>query len=337
MSLIDLQQATVPSTASAHRPAVSVVHGLDAFRRDVVDGLSAPRKTLPCKWFYDERGSALFDAICELPEYYPTRTETAILEAHAAEMAELIGPDAVLIELGSGSSVKTRRLLDALASPAGYVPVDISAQHLARSARRLAAAYPHVPVKPLAADYTQAFTVPSIDGAERRVAYFPGSTIGNFHPDEAVAFLARLAELVSPGGGLLIGVDLEKSLNVLLPAYDDAAGVTAEFNRNLLHRINRELGGDVDVDAFTHEARWNPEAGQGVGRIEMHLVSLSEQTVHVAGDAFAFRAGESIHTECSYKHTLDGFAALAAEAGWRVERVWTDERRWFSVQSLITA
>lgn len=304
---------------------------LARMRDEVWAGLAAPRKTLPCKWLYDAHGSALFERICELPEYYPTRTELGILEAHAGEMARRLGDRCLLVEYGSGSSRKTRLLLDRLEAPAGYVPIDISRAALTASARALAAAYPSLEVLPVCADYGEPLALPRPRrSARRRAVFFPGSTIGNFTPPDAQRFLARMAQVAGAGGGILIGADLRKDPAILEAAYDDAAGVTAAFDRNLLVRINRELAADFPVERFRHEAVWN----DGEGRVEMHLVSLDARTVTVAGRRFAFAAGESIHTENSYKYTLPGFAALAAGAGLAVRRVWTDPRGWFSVQWL---
>lgn len=301
------------------------------FRDDVWAGLAQPQKTLPCKYFYDARGSALFEAICEVPEYYPTRTELSIMESHAAAMAERLGPRCLLVEYGSGSSRKTRLLLDRLRDPAGYVPIDISAAALADSTRALAASYPSLEVLPVCADYTAPFDVPQPRAtAERRGVYFPGSTIGNFTPPQAQRFLARMARVAGPSGVLLVGVDLRKDRATLERAYDDAAGVTAEFNRNLLVRINRELAGDFDLARFAHHARWDEAAG----RVEMHLVALADQRVRVAGRPFEFTAGETIHTENSYKYDAAHFATLAAGVGLAVREVWTDPARRFSVQLL---
>ncbi len=299
------------------------------FLRDVLAGLSRPDKHLPCKYFYDERGSQLFELICELPEYYPTRCELAILEAHAGAMADCLGPGLVLVEYGSGSSRKTRLLLDRLARPRAYVPVDISREHLLASARRLAADYPTLAVVPLCSDFTQSFRLPaSVPAAGRRAVYFSGSTIGNFGPTEAVALLRRIAELVGPGGGLLIGADLKKDRAILEPAYDDAQGVTAAFNLNLLARINRELAGDFVLDRFRHRAFYN----EPHGRIEMHLVSLEAQTVRVADQSFRLARDETICTEYSHKYSLADFAELARAAGLQVHAVWTDPAGLFSVQ-----
>jgi L-histidine Nalpha-methyltransferase len=303
----------------------------EQFLADVVHGLSADSKSIPCKYLYDERGSHLFDDICELDEYYPTRTEMQIMHDHGAEMAELLGPGCLLIEYGSGSSTKTPILLDKLEDPAGYVPIEISREHLLNSAKRVQEAYPDLPVYPVCADYTQPFDLPEIEHpVNRRVVYFPGSTIGNFHPEEAKEFLEQIARVVGPGGGLLLGVDIRKSPEILEPAYNDAAGVTAAFNLNLLERINREMGADFDVSQFRHRAIFN----ESRSRIEMRLFSQREQTVHIGEQAFTFGAGESILTECSYKYGFDDFANLADAAGFRVDRVWTDEVPLFSVQFL---
>jgi len=298
------------------------------FLRDVVAGLSKTPKSLPCKYFYDEAGSRLFDRICRLAEYYPTRCEMAILERHAAAIMGLVEPGSVLVEYGSGSSLKTRLLLDQRRVGA-YVPVDISREHLEKAARALGRDYPEVEVLPLVADFTQPLTLPRSrhDGAPR-VVYFSGSTISNFAPPEAIQLLRRIAAVVGPGGGLIIAVDLKKDRAILEPAYDDSLGVTAEFNLNLLRRINRELGGDFVPERFRHRAVWN----EPQGRIEMYLDSLSAQTAHVGGRAFPLAAGETICTEHSYKFGRAEFAGLADEAGLTVERVWTDDAGLFSVQ-----
>ena len=304
---------------------------IESFRREVLTGLRRSDKELPCKFFYDERGSALFDEICELDEYYPTRTELAIMERHAPAMARHIGGDCLLVEYGSGSSVKTRLLLDHLESPAAYVPLDISKEHLMRSAADLAAAYPSLEVIPVCADYSREYDLPSPRrAAAHRTVYFPGSTIGNFHPPDAREFLHGIAEVCGRGGGLLIGVDLKKDRATLERAYDDARGVTAAFNLNLLERINRELGADFELARFRHEAVYDEEAG----RVEMRVVSLEEQVVSLGGEAFALEEGERIRTECSYKYSVGEFAALAASAGFGVDEVWTDPERRFSVQYL---
>jgi dimethylhistidine N-methyltransferase len=299
------------------------------FLRDVLAGLSRPRKHLPCMYLYDERGSALFEEICTLPEYYPTRCELAILQRHAPEMADLLRAGCALVEYGSGSGLKTRILLDHLHDAHAYVPVDISREHLYRTAGQIARDYPHLAVTPLCADFTRPFALPSaVRDAWRRAVYFSGSTIGNFLPGEATRLLAHVAELVGPGGGLLIGVDLKKSPQILEPAYADARGVTAAFNLNLLARINRELGADFVLKRFRHRAFYDEEHG----RIEMHLVSLAAQSVRLAGRTFALAEGESICTEYSHKYSLADFRALAEAAGLQVRRVWTDEQGLFSVQ-----
>jgi L-histidine Nalpha-methyltransferase len=299
------------------------------FREDVVRGLSLPRKALPPKWLYDRRGSALFELICEQPEYYPTRTELGILEGYAGEIAEAIGPGALVFEPGAGSGRKTALLLAALARPAGYVPVDISGEALLEGAESLRRQFPRLPVLPLVGDFTTPMALPLGElPARRRVAFFPGSTIGNFDPPEAVALLRRMARDAGPGGALVIGVDLAKDERTLVRAYDDARGVTAAFDLNLLARMNRELGGDFRLSSFRHRAIFDPD----YSRVEMHLESLEPQIVTVAGEPFAFRAGETIHTESAYKWETRAFDALALIAGWRPERTWTDERAWFAVK-----
>ncbi len=304
---------------------------LAAFRAEALTGLRSFEKTLPCKYFYDRRGSQLFDQICDLPEYYPTRTEAGIMRDHAEEMAALFGPDCLLIEYGSGSSTKTRILLDHLPHLAGYVPMDISREHLYQTAAGLATAYPHLDILPLCADYTTGFDLPAARRPVRsRAVYFPGSTIGNFHRDQAETFLRQIAGVCGPGGGLLIGVDLKKDPQVLNAAYNDAQGVTAAFNMNLLRRMNDELRADFDLAQFAHRAFYNALAG----RIEMHLMSLRAQTVHLGGVALPFEEEETILTECSYKYSLPDFAALAGAAGLAVRRVWTDSEQKFSVQYL---
>ena len=320
---------TAISAARAH-PAQGPVPD-DVFLSDVLEGLSRPDKSLPCKYFYDAEGSALFDAICTLDEYYPTRTETALLHARAEEIAGLAGRGATLVELGSGSSVKVRILLDALDAPAMYVPVDISRDHLIAAAARLAGDYPAVTVVPVAADYVRGFALPRGVAPERTMAFFPGSTIGNFRPAEAMTFLNGLGRRLGSGARLLIGVDLRKDPAVLEAAYDDARGVTAAFNMNLLARINRELDGTFDLERFAHVARYDTVRG----RIEMHLRSLDDQTVRIAGHPIRFARGETIHTENSYKYSVPGFRRLAARAGWRTERSWTDERSLFSLHWMV--
>jgi dimethylhistidine N-methyltransferase len=298
-------------------------------RAEVLEGLGRPVKRLSPKLFYDQRGSQLFDAITELPEYYPTRTEIAILREYGSEMADLLGRDNILIELGSGSSLKIQTLLAAL-QPSVYMPVDISKEHLLESAHALAERFPDLSIRAACADYSAPFKLPLESDWTDLAAFFPGSSIGNFDPDEARRLLGRVARLLGGGGRLLIGVDLPKDPAILNAAYDDAQGITAAFNLNLLTRINRELDGHFDPDAFYHRAFFETE----LSRVEMHLVSRVEQQVEVAGERFDFRAGETIHTENSYKYGIDAFRRLAGDAGFVAERVWTDEQGLFSVHCL---
>ena len=304
----------------------------DAFRDSVLRGLRRVPKTLPSKFFYDAEGSRLFDQICDLPEYYPTRTETALLAERAGDIAELVGPQVGLIEFGSGAGVKIRLLLAALSDPASYVPVDISREHLMLATSSLAQDFPRLRIGPVCADYTQPFALPHLPGTRplRNVGFFPGSTIGNFTPEEATEFLRRAARLLGRGSMMIIGVDLPKDSAILHAAYDDAAGVTAAFNLNLLHRINRELGADFDLTAFRHEARWNAADS----RVEMHLVSRVRQTVTLGPDRFEFEPGESIHTENSYKYGIETFSRLARAAGYARMVAWTDAAALFSIHVL---
>ncbi|MCK0512593.1 L-histidine N(alpha)-methyltransferase [Aromatoleum buckelii] len=321
-----------PTTDGARHPLRDGAED-DDFCSALLAGLAATPKQVSCKFFYDAEGSALFDRICTLPEYYPTRVEFDLLERHTAELAGLIGPDVELVEFGAGSGRKVRRLLDALQRPRAYVPVDISGEHLRQAASRLSADYPRLDVRPIVADYTHAFDLPpSISAVRRRVGFFPGSTIGNFAPEEATGFLAMAAALLD-GGGLLIGVDLVKDPALLHAAYNDSQGVTAAFNKNLLARANRELGADFAEDGFAHYAFYQPLAR----RVEMHLVSLAAQRVRVAGREFRFAAGETLHTENSYKYTIDGFRSLAEQAGFVPRRYWTDAARLFSLHWLEVA
>jgi L-histidine Nalpha-methyltransferase len=316
---------TTSTRASARRTRGSEAA---SFRADVLLGLALPAKELPCKYFYDRAGSAWFERITALEEYYPTRIELTIMRRHAAEMAAFLGRHCLLIEYGSGSSTKTRLLLDQLDDPAGYMPIDISRDFLVRSSRALAGDYPEIEVLPLCADFTRPLEVPVTQQCpQRRVVYFPGSTIGNFPPREAAELLRLTARLGGPGGGLLLGADLRKDPRVLEAAYNDKQGVTAAFNRNLLVRINRELGANFVVGQFAHRAFYNAAEA----RIEMHLVSRRAQQVQVAGVTFLFDAGESIRTEYSYKYRLDDLRELAERSGFAAQRVWTDERDYFSV------
>jgi dimethylhistidine N-methyltransferase len=305
------------------------------FEASVLAGLAKPQKTLHCKFFYDEAGSILFDRICELAEYYPTRTETALLQARVADIAQMAGPGVHLVEFGSGSSTKVRILLDALDSPSAYTAIDISREHLLKSTEALANAHPSLEVRAVCADYTRPFDLLRPDGHPnaRPVGFFPGSTIGNFTTEQAGAFLRRVADMLRPAGGdLLIGVDLQKDLSILIPAYDDAEGVTAAFNKNILERANSELGANFDVDAFTHSAIYDTE----FDRIEMHLVSDRDQQVTIRGNSFTFAAGETIHTENSHKYTVEGFRRLARESGFIPTAVWRDPDNLFSIHYLKT-
>ncbi|HHH10590.1 MAG TPA: L-histidine N(alpha)-methyltransferase [Sorangium sp.] len=306
----------------------------DTFMQDVLDGLAATPKTLPCKYLYDERGSQLFEAICEVDEYYVTRADIEVTERYAPDIAKLVGPNALLVELGSGSSTKTRALLDQFITPAAYVPIDISPELLHRSAVSLRQRYPTLEVLPLCADYHHHIQLPTVARpVGRSIIYFPGSTIGNFEPRQAVAFLRRLRAACAPNGAVLIGVDLKKAPQLLERAYDDGAGVTARFNLNLLVRINRELGANFNLEQFRHQAVYN----QQLGRIEMHLVSLVEQRISLGDNHVTLAAGESIRSEESYKYSVDEFAAVSHQAGLEVQRVWLDERGYFSLQYLTPA
>jgi L-histidine Nalpha-methyltransferase len=317
---------------TALRPA-RPLEAPSAFARDVIEGLSTPQKYLLAKHFYDAEGSRLFEEITALPEYYPTRTELGILRAHAAAIVGPVRPGTALVEFGSGATTKVRVLLGAVPQIAAYVPVDISVEFLNGEAARLKRDFPRLEVLPVAADFTGLFDLPGKVRARPLVGFFPGSTIGNFEPPAAAAFLRRAAGILGPSGTLIVGVDLVKDSAVLDAAYDDAAGVTARFNLNILARINRELDGDFDLDAFSHRAFFDREHS----RIEMHLVSRGDQQVRVAGHAFAFRADETIHTENSYKYTREGFIALARDAGWTSRAVFTDAKDYFSVHALTRA
>lgn len=298
---------------------------------EVLENLSRPQPQLPCKLFYDNDGSILFDKICALPEYYPTRTELAILRGNMDAIVAALGPRVELIEFGAGSGLKTRMLLASLHNPAAYVPIDISRQHLLDAALRFAVGFPQLEIIPVCADYTLPINVPEASGeTARRVVYFPGSTIGNFQTRQAVEFLKVMAAECDHGGGLLIGVDLRKDPAVLEAAYNDSAGVTAQFNLNVLRRLNRELGAGFALDKWRHRAVWN----DADSCIEMRLYSTGDQQVTAAGRSFSFPAGSYILTEHSYKYTLERFAQLARRAGFEVEHVWLDEKRLFSVQYL---
>lgn len=300
----------------------------DPFAEYLLDGLRKAPKEIPCKYFYDDTGSRLFDRICELPEYYQTRTETALLVRHAEEIAALMGADAEIVEFGAGSLRKVRILLEA-ARPSAYTPLDISGDYLQGVVQSLSAEYPDISMRPVVGDFTLPITLPALPGNPRRAGFFPGSTIGNFKPDAAMALLRRMRASLN-GGGLLIGVDLVKDPARLHAAYNDATGVTALFNKNLMARANRELGADFDMDAFAHYAPYNPLAH----RIEMYLVSLKRQRVTIAGESFDFAPGEAVHTEDSHKYTIESFREMAARAGFRPRAVWTDAERLFAVHWL---
>jgi dimethylhistidine N-methyltransferase len=303
-------------------------------REDVIAGLSLPQKALPPKYFYDAAGGRLFERICRLPEYYPTRAELALTRRHLAAIARFAGKGCVLIEYGSGASRKTRLLIRAL-RPSVYVPVDISAEALAGAARRLAREFGWLHIFAVTGDFSQPLRLPAVRAraGRRRIVYFPGSTIGNLAPEEAQAFLKMTRGQVGRAGAMLVGVDLKKDANALHAAYNDSRGVTAAFNLNLLRRINRELGADFDLRRFRHYAFYNPQRG----RIEMHLVSLARQSVNLGAYRFEFASGETIHTENSYKYSVEEFAALAGEAGFRADKVWQDAHKRFALFGLVAA
>ncbi|MCJ2119844.1 L-histidine N(alpha)-methyltransferase [Methylobacterium sp. J-001] len=301
-----------------------------AFLADVRDGLSKKQKALSPKYFYDSAGSDLFEAITRLPEYYPTRTEVGILDSSGPEMAALLPARAALVEFGSGSTIKLRRLLRHLDKLAAYVPVDVSGEFLRAQAEVLSGDFPHLRVEPVVADFTRDFDLPESLRDMPRAGFFPGSTIGNFEPSEAEDLLRRFGRILGQGAHMIVGVDLVKDAAILERAYDDAAGVTAAFNLNLLTRINRELAGRFDLGAFSHRAVFNPQAS----RIEMHLVSAGAQDVGIGSDTVAFADGETIHTESSYKYTVETFRALVERAGWTWIQVWTDPEGLFSVHAL---
>ncbi|QDU77110.1 Histidine-specific methyltransferase EgtD [Bremerella volcania] len=304
----------------------------ERFLSDSLAGLKQSPKQLPCKYFYDQRGSQLFDQICETEDYYLTRTETAIMQRYAGEMGKCLGEGVMLVEFGSGSSIKTRYLLDHLIDPVAYVPVDISREHLRASAGQISGDYPNIKVHPVCADFTKPFSLPN---PKRRpshdAVYFPGSTIGNFQPSQAKQLLASIAHMCGEQGGLLIGIDLRKDREILERAYNDDQGITAEFNLNLLHRMRKELGATLDVNAFEHHAFYNAEKG----RIEIYLRSQIDQTIRLDGQTVHVEAGELIHTEYSHKYTIDGFAQMAADVGWTLRRWWTDENDYFAVLHLV--
>jgi dimethylhistidine N-methyltransferase len=297
-----------------------------AFRADVLNGLSEPIPAIPARWFYDRRGSELFDDITRLPSYYPTRTETALLEAKIDEIARLLPKESAVVEFGSGSSTKTPILLRA-AKPKAYVPIDISGDYLRESAARVDAEFPGIPVHPVEADFTQEVELPAAIGGLPRLGFFPGSTIGNFVPQSATDLLRHFRTILCTGARLLIGMDRVKPIDRLIAAYDDPEGVTAEFNLNLLRRINRELGADIPIDAFRHQARWNDM----LGRIEMHLVATRDVSFEIEDRSFAFAKGKSIHTENSHKYGPRGARLLLLAGGWTPLAEWTDPDQDFAL------
>ncbi len=298
------------------------------FGEDVIAGLSLPQKKLPCRWLYDRRGSELFEQITLLPEYYPTRTETGILKEHAPDIATMIGTDAVIVEYGAGAATKTRLLLDALSVPRAYIPIDISKDFLKDVEQDLRADYPDIDVHGIAGDFLDpALELNAPRHAGPTVGFFPGSTIGNMSDDEIVTFLTATHQTLGDNRAFLIGFDLKKDPDILIPAYDDAAGITAAFNLNIISRVNRELSGTFDLACFDHEARWNEEKS----RIEMHLVSTTDQTAEVLGQPFRFRKDETIHTENSRKFDLDAFSTLVKTANWQVAHIWFDPKHYFAV------
>lgn len=310
---------------TAKTPAASPVQ-LE-FQDCVWKGLASRPKTLPCRYFYDAHGSELFEQITRLPEYYPTRTELGILEQNAAHLGAILPPDAVVVEFGSGSSLKTELLLRALQNPAAYVPIEISAAALFPAARRIHERFPNVTVLPLLRSFDTVAQLQLPWRMKPRIGFFPGSTIGNMDPEEAATFLRDVRKALGPKAKFIVGTDLKKPLDILIPAYDDAEGVTAAFNKNILARINRELGGTFDLESFRHEARYNA----GLGRIEMHLVSIPTQTVSVAGRPFTFVAGESIHTENAHKYSIQDVEKIAETGGWSVAESILDKNELFSL------
>jgi len=330
MALDPQRDLDAPWPAPARSCEAPAQRARQDFADAVLSGLARKPRAIPCRFFYDGRGAELFEAITRLPEYYPTRVETALLEAHGAEIAARAGEGRVLVEFGSGSSRKTSLLLGALRRVGAYVPIDIAPEYLQEAAAWLSRRHPGLAILPLIADFTATRALPPAACGRPKLGFFSGSTIGNLTHAEARAFLVNAARLLGPGSAFLIGVDLKKSEEILLPAYNDAAGITAAFNLNLLVRINRELGGTFSLSRFRHEAVWN----EAKGRIEMYLLSLKEQIVRVAGRSFAFAKGERIHTENSHKYSVEEFQALARASGWEPVQAWTDPDRLFSLHLL---
>jgi dimethylhistidine N-methyltransferase len=318
---------TTPAPIGLNRAAFS-----NEFAFDVVRGLTSARKTLPCRYFYDARGSDLFEQITQLPEYYQTRTEAAILAAHASDMVGSVKAGSLLVEFGSGSSTKTELLLDRISERITYIPVDISTTALSEAVARLSNRYPALPVQPIVADFSSLPPLSEAFAGRASIGFFPGSTIGNFDPAAAVDLLKRFRASLTGARRMLVGVDLKKDVRKLLQAYNDSSGVTAAFNLNILERINRELGADIEVENFGHQAIYNPR----LGRIEMHLVSRAPYKAEIAGQRIRFSPGETIHTENSFKYTVVEFQEIARQAGWTPNRVWTDADDLFSVHELIS-
>jgi L-histidine N-alpha-methyltransferase len=303
----------------------------ESFRSDVIKGLSGPRKTLPSRWLYDDLGCDLFEQITCLDEYYPTRTETAILRRNSAQIADFCGPHAALVEYGAGAGIKTEILLGALREPRRYLPVDIAGDFVTLTANRVGMRFPRLRIWPIVADFTEDFDVShQLSGVDNRIGFFPGSTIGNLDPRATSAFLNRVRRHVGASGKAIIGVDLKKDIETLIAAYDDGRGVTARFNLNLLTRINRELRGEFLLDGFLHEARWNEDTSA----IEMHLVSLRDQCIAVGGHSFEFFEGETIHTESSRKYDVTEFSRVVERQGWTLSEVWKDDDELFGVFGL---
>ncbi len=323
------------ATASLENLQLVDLHPAESdIRSEVLQGISASPPSLPCKLFYDEVGSALFEEICQLDEYYPTRTEIAILIESATEICSVIGSEAILLEYGSGSAQKTEPILERMIQPAAYVSIELSLSALTESSGRIAADFPRLPVIAICADYTRQIDLPAdLPPHSRKVAFFPGSTIGNFAPDESIAFLSRIRETVGESGGLVLGTDLKKDPAILVRAYDDQAGVTAEFNRNILRRLNRDLGCDFDLDAFDHLALYNAE----LGRIEMYLVNQESQQVSVGGRTIHLAKGQRIHTENAWKYSIDDVHELANRSGFELRQTWTDPDELFAVHYLSAA
>jgi len=300
-----------------------------SFLDDVVNGLSQPvgEKFVPSRYLYDERGCELFEAICDTPEYYPTRTELSILKRDAESIASVCGPSCRVVELGSGASIKTEMLLDALESPAMYVPVDIAPEYLGPAVEKLSKRYPSLPIESVCANFADPFRLPDLESCDRTVVYFPGSTIGNFQRSEAVKLLSNMREVAGPAGGILIGMDLKKDIGLLVAAYNDSAGVTADFTSNLLTRMRRELGAEFDEGQFEHFARYN----KAEGRIEIYLCSVRDQNIRIGDQEFAIESGELINTEYSYKYDLGDVQKMAVDAGLAVTHAWLDELNWFGI------